>query len=380
MKKYRLDDIRNNDTFLKALKKLKKDGGSKNYHSDGSEVIFWIYGIYFGIVFYAIAPYYFFATSVIIFIIYLLSSQRSIILLSPSRRRKYQKLVDLKIQELAHDVKEYFSTTSVELLKKIETTTSESQKHELISLFVYNRQRLIEYRNYNLFDHGLDYLLKLKIDDFQKRIQSFYGLTSNIAIVEDKLSIKGKNRSKLTDQVQTRFNSYLQFLGTGKKIKAKEQSIELYSAHVKQFKVAKLNWEEINKKRGDIGKAGELLVIKFETDRLINENQFDSLKDLIHISETEGDGAGYDILSADDRGFPIYIEVKSTTGGVNQKLFFSKNEIDFMNIHPTKYMLYRVYNLDIENMVGDIMIYRGKDEILKNINLIPTSYEGNFKI
>lgn len=63
------------------------------------------------------------------------------------------------------------------------------------------------------------------------------------------------------------------------------------------------------------------------------------------MSNNEGDGAGYDILSREDDGVtPRYIEVKTTTGGIDTPFFFSDNELTFSKKNKQNYYLYRLYN------------------------------------
>lgn len=65
----------------------------------------------------------------------------------------------------------------------------------------------------------------------------------------------------------------------------------------------------------------------------------------------ESDSFVYDILSLDEQGKEIFIEVKTTTckkddwGAKN--FFLSSHEFVFYKHHKTQYKLYRVY--DIEN-------------------------------
>ena len=48
----------------------------------------------------------------------------------------------------------------------------------------------------------------------------------------------------------------------------------------------------------------------------------DLAEKVIHVSQIEGDGAGYDIKSFHEDGTVKYIEVKTTRGGIFHSLFY----------------------------------------------------------
>lgn len=275
--------------------------------------------------------------------------------------------------EIKSDLEKYLGLTSIEIKEKIKVTTNTKFKKELTDLYLYNYDRIKEYRNTGLF-YGFEKFHHMEFDNhvslLKKDIDEFYGLDNNSHNYREELICEGKGNHSSNSQIKRKVNDYLQYFGTGKKSKKN------IPTKINRFKAAKFNWEEINSKRGNIGMSGELLVFKYETQKIINSDVSKYLDDLKHISLIEGDGAGYDIISVDEKGFPFYIEVKSTTGDLNQKLYFSKNEIDFMNEHPTKYNLYRVFNLDVEEMSGDIVIYRGRDSIFNAFELTPNSFIG----
>jgi hypothetical protein len=61
------------------------------------------------------------------------------------------------------------------------------------------------------------------------------------------------------------------------------------------------------------------------------------------ISDEDGDGAGYDILSFDASDRERLIEVKSTNGGANTPFFLSRNEYETAAAHAESWRLYRVH-------------------------------------
>ncbi|RKZ05719.1 hypothetical protein DRQ25_15510 [Candidatus Fermentibacteria bacterium] len=109
-----------------------------------------------------------------------------------------------------------------------------------------------------------------------------------------------------------------------------------------QYK-GKLNYLAREAANAALGSAGERFIINYEHARLIylgKENLADRVE---RISETEGDHAGFDILSFDETGKDRYIEVKTTKYGKQTPFFVSSNELDFSKQNSEKYHLYRLF-------------------------------------
>ncbi|RRK09168.1 DUF3578 domain-containing protein [Lactiplantibacillus garii] len=67
-------------------------------------------------------------------------------------------------------------------------------------------------------------------------------------------------------------------------------------------KAGKMNYEDKERNNSKIGFLGEILVINFEKKRLEEANRCDLSKKIEHVSRTQGDGLGYDIVSYTDMG------------------------------------------------------------------------------
>ncbi|MCD4702392.1 MAG: DUF3883 domain-containing protein [Candidatus Aegiribacteria sp.] len=109
-----------------------------------------------------------------------------------------------------------------------------------------------------------------------------------------------------------------------------------------QFK-GKVNYLAREAANAALGSAGERFIMNYEHARLIylgKENLADRVE---RISESEGDHAGYDILSFDETGKDRYIEVKTTKYGKQIPFFVSSNELDFSKQNSEKYHLYRLF-------------------------------------
>lgn len=82
------------------------------------------------------------------------------------------------------------------------------------------------------------------------------------------------------------------------------------------------------------GKIGEQIVFQAERNRLKSLGLIDLAKKVKLITQVDKDttldGMGYDLLSFNEQGEPIYIEVKTSYGKKDQPFFISQKEIDFL--------------------------------------------------
>lgn len=94
------------------------------------------------------------------------------------------------------------------------------------------------------------------------------------------------------------------------------------------------------------GLAGELLVLELEKQGLRQKGHDDLAELVVHVSVAEGDGAGYDIRSFDERGAPRLIEVKTTVGGEGAPFLMTANELAVAEQEGVRYELHRVFDWD----------------------------------
>jgi hypothetical protein len=92
-----------------------------------------------------------------------------------------------------------------------------------------------------------------------------------------------------------------------------------------------------------LGKAGEEFVLELERNKLKRQDRNDLARKVRWISELEGDGAGFDILSYEASGKERLIEVKTTNGGAKTPFFLTRNERDVSNERADAWHLYRVH-------------------------------------
>lgn len=135
----------------------------------------------------------------------------------------------------------------------------------------------------------------------------------------------------------------------------------------------KRNYEKENKKKIDIGKKGELLILEYERKRLEKYGVKNIEDKLIWVSEEYGDGLGYDILSYDiENNSEIYIEVKATEKERDEKFFITDSELRFSKEKSNQYYLYRLYGVNNKN--NEIKFYKVNGDVEKYFYLEPIKY------
>lgn len=106
------------------------------------------------------------------------------------------------------------------------------------------------------------------------------------------------------------------------------------------------NFEKINKRNCAKGIKAEELVLEYEKTRLLKLGVEKNIPE--HVSKTQGDGLGYDILSydiIDGDILPIYIEVKGSILNENAPFDISRNELKVAKKYGKRYRIYRVTSL-----------------------------------
>lgn len=120
-----------------------------------------------------------------------------------------------------------------------------------------------------------------------------------------------------------------------------------------------------------LGLAGELAVVDLERARLQRAGLEHLANDVRHVSQTEGDGLGYDIRSFDLAGDERFIEVKTTRRGLQWPMLISRNEVRFSQEESARFRLYRVFDFD-QPKRG---LYELAGSIEESCSLRPTVYE-----
>src|ERR1035441_6154372 len=137
--------------------------------------------------------------------------------------------------------------------------------------------------------------------------------------------------------------------------------------------VRKFDPVERDHRNRSLGKAGEAFVVDIERARLAESNRGDLAHKVRWVSEEDGDGAGYDVLSFNPFGQERLIEVKTTNGAARTPFFLSRNECEFAKERPTDWSIYRVH-LFAKNP----RIFTISPPLEEAINLRPETWRASF--
>ncbi|VDG31923.1 hypothetical protein [Lactobacillus casei str. Zhang] [Lactiplantibacillus mudanjiangensis] len=151
-------------------------------------------------------------------------------------------------------------------------------------------------------------------------------------------------------------------LTAGPKLKSKTSS--------KRVSINKPDYEKKERENSKIGFSGELLMLAYEKKQLVDANRPDLADKVQQVSETKGDGLGYDVISYSIEGEPKYIEVKTTANGINAPFYVTPNEIRISQKYQEAYELVRIYDLN-----GDCKFYRIIGDLSKKLRLTAQSYQ-----
>lgn len=116
------------------------------------------------------------------------------------------------------------------------------------------------------------------------------------------------------------------------------EAVPTYSAPVKR------DYLEREARNRSLGKAGEKFVLNYERWRLIELGVGQLADKVQHVSETLGDGLGYDVLSFEPDGRERFVEVKTTAFGETTPFFVSSNEVRFARAQNERFRLYRLFD------------------------------------
>lgn len=134
-------------------------------------------------------------------------------------------------------------------------------------------------------------------------------------------------------------------------------------------KPAKIDWAVATASSRKLGEQGEKFVRDFEQRRLTDAGRDDLAGQIEWVSNTKGDGAGFDIQSFDEDGQEIYIEVKTTTGPEGTRFYITAAELNCSEQHGGKYWLYRVFSFK-----NSPKVYRVAGPLKSALFLEPTVY------
>lgn len=136
----------------------------------------------------------------------------------------------------------------------------------------------------------------------------------------------------------------------------------------------KIDYAARDERNRTLGRNGESWVVDVERARLVDEHRPDLAEKIDWVSESLGDGAGYDILSYAANGEEMFIEVKTTTGVSQTPFMVSQNEVEFSEEKGDAFYLYRVFDFATE---PKLFVLRGGLKDL--LDLEPMDYRARRK-
>ena len=122
-----------------------------------------------------------------------------------------------------------------------------------------------------------------------------------------------------------------------------------------------------------LGLAGEEFALQFERWRLIELGAGQLAERVEHVSQTRGDGLGFDIQSYEPDGSRRFIEVKTTAFGDRTPFFASANEVRFAQENATEFRLYRLFDFRAAPRLFEL-----DGPIERHCTLDPTTYRATF--
>ncbi len=107
--------------------------------------------------------------------------------------------------------------------------------------------------------------------------------------------------------------------------------------------VRKFDPVERDRRNRALGNAGEGFVVDVERRRLTEADRPELAHRVRWVAAEDGDGAGYDVLSYNQEGQELFIEVKTTNGSARTPFYLSRNEFDLAKQRPAEWRIYRVH-------------------------------------
>lgn len=139
------------------------------------------------------------------------------------------------------------------------------------------------------------------------------------------------------------------------------------------FRGIKRDYLEREAQNQSLGLAGEEFIVQFEHWRLISLGQPRLADKVDHVSQSKGDGLGYDVLSFESDGQERFIEVKTTTFGRDTPFFVSRCELALSGVAKEQFHLYRLFEFRKAPRLLDL-----PGALNQHCTLDPVTYRASF--
>lgn len=122
-----------------------------------------------------------------------------------------------------------------------------------------------------------------------------------------------------------------------------------------------------------LGRAGEERVLIHERAHLTAAGRSDLANRVRWVSDVDGDGAGYDILSFEIDGSDRLVEVKTTNGWERTPFHISRNELAVADERRQHWRLVRLWNFAREPKAFEL-----RPPLEAHVSLMATSFQASF--
>lgn len=136
-------------------------------------------------------------------------------------------------------------------------------------------------------------------------------------------------------------------------------------------RVGRWDFVELDATNRALGAAGERAVLIRERAALVRAGARDLAARVEHVSQTVGDGLGFDIRSFELDGSDKLIEVKTTRLGSHWPMVISRNEVEVSAAEGDRYHLYRLHDFRPES----VKFYALRGDLRDACDLRPESYQ-----
>lgn len=137
---------------------------------------------------------------------------------------------------------------------------------------------------------------------------------------------------------------------------------------------SKYDTAERDERNRRLGRAGEELVLHHERHGLRSSGRNDLADRVRWVSDVDGDGAGYDILSFEPNGRERLLEVKTTNGWERTPFHITPNELAVADRNRETWNLIRVWNFAREPRAFSL-----QPPLQAHVELTPTSFRASLQ-
>ncbi|MEO5763198.1 MAG: DUF3883 domain-containing protein [Vicinamibacteria bacterium] len=125
---------------------------------------------------------------------------------------------------------------------------------------------------------------------------------------------------------------------------ASSLNVERPDANTRALRCRGVDYVAMEAANGSLGLAGEEFTVAFEKARLLHAGKDGLAERVDHVSQSTGDGLGYDIRSFETSGEDRLIEVKTTKYGPMTPFIVTRNEVAASHRERERFHLYRAYD------------------------------------